>query len=219
MAQGVSLLVTLVGGCVAAGGVAVVTLSQPAGPEQKEPVGQAQRPVATQAVSSPSHSATTSATVTTAPPTVQRPPSPTANPPRTTGSAGDATPPSSSTTRTSKAAQVNPAPASGSTAYQVTGVVDGDTLKVRVNGTTERVRVIGIDTPELRGSECYAQQAASKMQSLAQSRSVFLEADDSQADRDRYGRLLRHVRLTDGRLAAEVLIAGGFGEEYTYNTP
>ena len=55
------------------------------------------------------------------------------------------------------------------------------------------------------------------MQSLVQSKSVRLVADPTQADRDRYGRLLRHVQLADGRSVAQILIAGGFGEEYTYD--
>jgi micrococcal nuclease len=101
----------------------------------------------------------------------------------------------------------------------VVGVVDGDTIKVRVGGVTERVRVVGIDTPELRGGECYAQQAASRMQSLVQGKRVRLTRDPTQADRDRYGRLLRHVALPDGRRVAQLLIAGGFGEEYTYDLP
>lgn len=101
----------------------------------------------------------------------------------------------------------------------VAGVVDGDTLRVRIGGVTERVRVIGIDTPELAGRECYAQQAASRMQSLVQSRSVRLARDDTQADRDRYGRLLRHVSLPDGRLVAEILIEAGMGREYTFAAP
>ena len=99
----------------------------------------------------------------------------------------------------------------------VVGVTDGDTIKVQLNGKTERVRVIGIDTPELRSHDCYAQQAASKMQSLVQSKQVRLVADPTQDDRDRYGRLLRHMRLADGRSVAELLIAGGFGREYTYD--
>jgi micrococcal nuclease len=99
----------------------------------------------------------------------------------------------------------------------VSGVVDGDTIKVRLNGTTERVRVIGIDTPELAARECYAQQAASRMQSLVQSKQVRLTADPTQDDRDRYGRLLRHVHLADGRSVAQILISGGFGREYTYD--
>ncbi|MDO5711704.1 MAG: thermonuclease family protein [Micrococcales bacterium] len=100
--------------------------------------------------------------------------------------------------------------------WPVVGITDGDTIRVRVDGTTQRIRVIGIDTPELAQRECFAREAASAMQSLAQSRSVRLEVDPTQADRDRYGRLLRHVVLPDGRLAAQVLIAGGFGREYTY---
>ena len=112
-----------------------------------------------------------------------------------------------------------PAPAKPPAAglVPVVGVVDGDTLKVRVNGVTERVRVIGIDTPELASKDCFAQQASSRMQSLVQSRSVRLVADPTQADRDRYGRLLRHVQLADGRSVAQLLIAGGFGREYTYD--
>jgi micrococcal nuclease len=101
----------------------------------------------------------------------------------------------------------------------VVGVSDGDTIKVRVAGVTERVRLIGIDTPELAGGECYAQQAASRMQSLVQGRSVRLVADPTQDDRDRYGRLLRHVLLADGRSVARLLIAGGYGREYTYDVP
>ncbi|GAB49792.1 putative nuclease [Mobilicoccus pelagius NBRC 104925] len=98
----------------------------------------------------------------------------------------------------------------------VAGVVDGDTVTVRLGGQKERVRVIGIDTPELRGDECYARQAASRMQSLVQSREVQLVTDPPQGDRDRYGRLLRHVRLADGRSAAKVLLEEGFAREYTY---
>ncbi len=44
----------------------------------------------------------------------------------------------------------------GGTLVDVAGVVDGDTIKVRLTGTTERVRVIGIDTPELNPRECFA---------------------------------------------------------------
>jgi micrococcal nuclease len=109
------------------------------------------------------------------------------------------------------------APASTAGLVPVVGVSDGDTIKVRLNGVTERVRVIGIDTPELASKDCFAQEAASRMQSLVQSKSVRLVADATQADRDRYGRLLRHVQLADGRSVAQILIAGGFGKEYTYD--
>ncbi len=101
----------------------------------------------------------------------------------------------------------------------VAGVVDGDTIKVRLTGTTERVRVIGIDTPELNPRECFAQQAASKMESLVQSKRVMIDGDPTQSDRDQYGRLLRHVYLTDGRSVALLLSTDGLGKEYTFDKP
>ncbi len=103
------------------------------------------------------------------------------------------------------------------TLVPVVGITDGDTIKVRVGSTTERVRVIGLDAPELKGAECWSQKASSRMQSLVQSRSVQLVRDPTQDDRDRYGRLLRHVVTADGRLVAQALIEGGFAREYTYD--
>lgn len=99
----------------------------------------------------------------------------------------------------------------------VVGVSDGDTLRVTVNGATERLRIIGMDAPELSERECYAQAAASRMQSLVQSRDVRIAADPTQGDRDRYGRLLRHVYTLDGTNVAEALIAEGLAVEYTYS--
>ncbi len=102
-------------------------------------------------------------------------------------------------------------------------MVDGDTIKVRIDGTSHTVRIIGIDTPELHkpgyALACFGQQAASRMQSLVQSKQVRLQADPTQADVDRYGRLLRHVLLPDGRSVALLMIREGFGREYTYDRP
>lgn len=99
----------------------------------------------------------------------------------------------------------------------VVGVVDGDGLRVSVAGVTERLRVIGIDAPELSEGECYAQAAASRMQSLVQSQDVRIVADPTQDDRDRYGRILRHVFTLDGTSVAEAIIADGLAREYTYD--
>lgn len=104
-----------------------------------------------------------------------------------------------------------------SQAYQVTKVVDGDTIKVLINGEEETIRVIGIDTPELKGDECYAQKAKDKVQELLSNSQVTLETDPTQGQRDRYERLLRYVFLEDGRNLSEVLISEGYGYEYTYN--
>ena len=115
-----------------------------------------------------------------------------------------------------------PAPSGSAVAgdpVPVVSVPDGDTIVVRVGEGTARVRVLGIDTPEIGRKECYAVEAAREARALVQGRTVLLTADPTQDDRDRYGRLLRHVALADGRSMAEVLIAGGYGSEYTYDRP
>ena len=102
---------------------------------------------------------------------------------------------------------------------RVVGVVDGDTLRVSVGGVTEPLRIIGIDAPELRYDECYAQAGASRMQSLVQSKDVRIAADPTQADRDVYDRLLRHVFTEDGRSVGHMMVLEGLAEEYTYDRP
>lgn len=110
----------------------------------------------------------------------------------------------------------------GTKFYPVTGISDGDTIKVDVKGTIETIRFIGIDTPETKDPrkpvQCYGPEATSKMQSLVQEKKVALVADSSQGDRDRYGRLLRYVFLEDGRHVGYEMIRGGYAHEYTYAT-
>jgi micrococcal nuclease len=106
----------------------------------------------------------------------------------------------------------------------VVRVVGGDTVDVRVGGRVERVRLIGLDTPESvdprRPVECFGREASRKAAELLPvGAAVQLEADPSQGDRDKYGRLLRYIVLPDGRHFAEVMIAEGYGFEYTYAVP
>lgn len=107
--------------------------------------------------------------------------------------------------------------------YVVTSVIDGDTIKVKIDGSIETVRFIGMDTPETKDPrkpvQCFGREATSKMQSYAQSNSVRLEADSSQGDRDKYGRLLRYVYAENGENIAYEMIKGGYAHEYTYNMP
>jgi endonuclease YncB( thermonuclease family) len=101
---------------------------------------------------------------------------------------------------------------------RVTHVVDGDTIDVRLaSGRLERVRVLGIDTPEL--GTCWASQAAAATTRLAQGRQVTLVGDATQATRDRYGRLLAYVWLPHGKDLGFQLIAGGFARSYVYERP
>ncbi|MEZ5373880.1 MAG: lamin tail domain-containing protein [Microthrixaceae bacterium] len=83
-------------------------------------------------------------------------------------------------------------------------VTDGDTLRVRVDGAEERVRLIGIDTPE-RG-ECLADRARQRVVQLVASGEVGLEPDTT--DRDQYGRLLRYVHAGDA-FVNETLVSEG----------
>lgn len=100
----------------------------------------------------------------------------------------------------------------------VTEVVDGDTLRVRLaGGTSERVRLIGIDAAE-RGA-CFAGPAAARVRQLALSKPVVLRGDRTQDTRDRYGRLLAYVWLPGGRDLGFQLVAGGFAKVYVYRNP
>ncbi len=88
---------------------------------------------------------------------------------------------------------------------EVVEIVDGDTIALRIDGTVEQVRLIGINTPE-RG-ECFATEATAALAALVSGRSIRLETDKS--DRDQYGRLLRYV-WADDLLTNEELVLGGY---------
>jgi micrococcal nuclease len=92
---------------------------------------------------------------------------------------------------------------------RVVAVSDGDTIRLE-NG--ERVRYLGIDTPEMAGERtpemAFAQEAARRNQDFVAGKTVRLERDAE--DRDHFGRLLRHVWVGDNLVAAE-LLREGFG--------
>lgn len=93
-------------------------------------------------------------------------------------------------------------------------VIDGDTLDITINGVDERVRLLGVDTPETRvpdqPPECYGPEAAARTGALLPVGTVVrLERDV--VGRDDYGRLLAYVyRAADGLLVNEDLIRGGY---------
>ena len=100
----------------------------------------------------------------------------------------------------------------------VTRVIDGDTLEVAMrSGESERVRLIGIDTPEL--GVCYGAKAKARATRLAASRKVVVRGDASQSVRDKYGRLLGYVRIGTSTDLGRRLILGGFGKVYVYRSP
>ena len=117
------------------------------------------------------------------------------------------------------AAQAAPRSSAGAFTHRgtVTRVVDGDTLDVRLtSGKTERIRLIGIDTPE-RGV-CFTSQARARARQLAMSKRVVLRGDATQDTRDRYGRLLAYVWIPGGKDLGYQLVAGGFAKVYVYRS-
>ncbi|GAA1753761.1 thermonuclease family protein [Aeromicrobium alkaliterrae] len=95
---------------------------------------------------------------------------------------------------------------------QVERVVDGDTVWVTTaNGHSEKVRILGIDTPELsEPAECWAAEATNAL-ALALSRdgvTVELVTDPMADDRDQYGRLLRYVEVDQVDVGLELVEQG-----------
>ncbi|HSX48202.1 MAG TPA: thermonuclease family protein [Candidatus Nanoarchaeia archaeon] len=103
--------------------------------------------------------------------------------------------------------------------YPVKQVVDGDTIEVDSNGKTETVRLIGMDTPETKDPrkpvQCFGETAHQKTESLVGGKSVRLEADPLDSDRDKYHRLLRYVYLPDGTFVNMELVKQGYAFAYT----
>ncbi|MEX0625564.1 MAG: thermonuclease family protein [Chloroflexota bacterium] len=113
------------------------------------------------------------------------------------------------------------APAGTTTIGQVVDVVDGDTIKVEINGGVFTVRYIGIDTPETVHPtvpvEWMGAEASMANTLLVEGQEVWLEKDISEVDQ--YGRLLRYVWLqqgTDWLLVNYELVRLGFANSSTY---
>lgn len=105
--------------------------------------------------------------------------------------------------------------AADGTPARVLYVYDGDTVKVSVEGREEKVRLVGVDTPEAPRDEKPGQpghaEATARTRELVGAGQVRLVRDTVSDDRDTYKRLLRNVRLPDGRYLSDVLISEGLG--------
>jgi micrococcal nuclease len=100
----------------------------------------------------------------------------------------------------------------------VVRVVDGDTIAVRLGGRDERVRYIGVDTPESvkpgTPVQCFAHAAAAENARLVAGERVRLVRDVEA--RDRFGRLLAYVyRVRDGRFVNAELVRRGYARPLT----
>jgi micrococcal nuclease len=97
-------------------------------------------------------------------------------------------------------------------------IVDGDTIDVAITGVTYRVRVLGIDTPEIyNGVECGGRSASKVMKRILPiGATVTLASDPRQARVDRFGRLLRYVSQGHSDVGLS-LVKRGWARAYVYN--
>jgi endonuclease YncB( thermonuclease family) len=131
------------------------------------------------------------------------------------GGAAGGTPPGLATSRAERASW--PDPPGNAVRAEVRRVTDGDTFVATVEGREERVRVIGVDTPETvapnRPVEPYGKQASAFAERALAGASVRLAGDAE--PRDRYGRMLAYVWLADGTFWNALLAAEGYAQQLT----
>ena len=112
------------------------------------------------------------------------------------------------------AVQVNPS----QTTYKIVRIVDGDTIIIDYNGVEERVRLIGVDTPEsvhpdkTKNNE-FGVIASNFSKGYLENKEVSLELDVQ--ERDKYGRILAYVYL-DGVMYNKTLLQEGMAKVSTY---
>lgn len=116
-------------------------------------------------------------------------------------------------------------------AYLVKKIYDGDTFEVEIEGKSEKVRMLGIDTPEKWGSEKFDRDAErtgkdketiKKLGTLSSDfttrliggKKVILIPDSKGDDKDRYSRLLRYVYLEDGTFVNLKIVEEGYANAY-----
>ncbi len=97
---------------------------------------------------------------------------------------------------------------------RIVEIIDGDTVDVSMSGRTERVRLIGVDTPETKKPntpiQCFGPEASKHISELLPVGTPVLVQRDIEA-RDPYGRLLGYVyRTSDNLFVNQDLIVNGF---------
>lgn len=136
--------------------------------------------------------------------------------PEDIGGGGATRPPADLTTTRAERAAWPDAPKDAVSA-RVQRVSDGDTFVATVKGRRERIRVIGVDTPESvspnQPDEPYGEEASDFAKHYLDGETVRLAGDAE--PRDRYGRMLAYVWLEDGTFWNALLVAEGYAQQLT----
>lgn len=113
-----------------------------------------------------------------------------------------------------------PAPPAGAFAATVERVVDGDTVLASSNGSSRRVRLIGIDAPESvqpdEPVECFGPEAAAALGRLLPPGTRVRAGYQAGGQMDQFGRQLWDVWLEDGRFVQAELVRQGAVEARAY---
>jgi len=107
-------------------------------------------------------------------------------------------------------------PLSGFSSHEVVRVIDGDTIILKIKGKRARVRLKGIDTPEVENpytaEEPYGKEASVFLKNLLRGELVYLRYEDGKPEYDKYKRLLAYVyRAPDMLFVNEEIVRQGYG--------
>lgn len=102
--------------------------------------------------------------------------------------------------------------------YEVVKIVDGDTVKLLMNGETTTVRLIGIDTPESvhpnkEKNVPEGTLASDHTKELLEDKLVYVEYDEDPTDH--YGRVLAYLYLDENTMVNAQILADGYAEVMT----
>jgi len=89
-------------------------------------------------------------------------------------------------------------------------VIDGDTF---VTNKGDKVRMIGIDAPELPSLDGI--KSKMYLYDLIKGKTIILQKDNSLHNKDKYGRLLRYVYL-NGQDVNLLMLKQGYAKQYNY---
>ncbi|MDQ7787729.1 MAG: thermonuclease family protein [Thermodesulfovibrionales bacterium] len=97
----------------------------------------------------------------------------------------------------------------------VIAVHDGDTVSVLLDKKQEKIRLIGIDAPEM-GQKPWGEGAKNYLESILNASGQQVRIERDVEERDTYGRMLAYFWTTKGEMVNVMMVRGGFAMLYTF---